>query len=343
MDRRLVIASGLLVAVFFTFFITASSTSSSPSIQLGIPARNSRGIASTAARLVSSRQIRSFSPLSQTDYPIAAKGVHYWAPPSSLARYRQQHHHSRSACHVRVDGDATPPILPDDVSDEADIEVRLFILLQQLRIRQKVASNKGQEEVAKEMARSIGELKGLIEERDSRWAPEAMDSLRTQLDKTLRTNGPESMRRNLFRKIEAIMNPREVQFKLGSKVIHKDKRYSGVVCGYHPGCRETDEWVESNGILQMLGATARPFYMVLVDVRDVESPVVTYVPEHMLESVKFNEVKKFLPKELQEEKKKPPEVVHPFVYSLFYGQNKNGDYLPTDELMARYGEFKNFQ
>eukprot|EP00465_Bigelowiella_longifila_P008612 CAMPEP_0185264262 /NCGR_PEP_ID=MMETSP1359-20130426/21240_1 /TAXON_ID=552665 /ORGANISM="Bigelowiella longifila, Strain CCMP242" /LENGTH=341 /DNA_ID=CAMNT_0027852659 /DNA_START=63 /DNA_END=1088 /DNA_ORIENTATION=- len=341
MDRRLVLAAGLLLAVFLVSSITASSKSSPPSTQLGIPIRTSRGAASIAARLVSPKHINFLSPLSRTT--VAIKGLNEW--PSSHASYDQQqnHHSRRSVCHVRVDGDATPPILPDDVSDEADIEVRLFILLQQLRIRHKVAMNKGQEEVANEMARSIGELKGLIEERDNRWAPEATDSLRKQLDKTLRTNGPETMRRNLFRKIEAIMNPREVQFKLGSKVIHKDKRYSGVVCGYHPGCRETDEWVEANGILQMLGATARPFYMVLVDVRDVESPVVTYVPEHMLESIKFNEVKKFLPKELQEEKKKPPEVVHPFVYSLFYGQNKNGDYLPTDELMARYGEFKNFQ
>eukprot|EP00467_Chlorarachnion_reptans_P024327 CAMPEP_0114523694 /NCGR_PEP_ID=MMETSP0109-20121206/21431_1 /TAXON_ID=29199 /ORGANISM="Chlorarachnion reptans, Strain CCCM449" /LENGTH=329 /DNA_ID=CAMNT_0001705033 /DNA_START=217 /DNA_END=1206 /DNA_ORIENTATION=- len=229
--------------------------------------------------------------------------------------------------------------LPLDVSDEADIEVRLFILLQQLRIRHKVAMNKEQEEVAKEMLRSIKELEGLIEERDNRWSPEAMDELRDQLDTQLRTNGPETLRRNLFRKIEAIMNPaNEVKFKLGSKVIHKEKRYTGVVCGYHAGCRETDEWVESNGILKMLGATARPFYMVLVDVRDVQSPVVTYVPEEMLQQVKHKEIRKFLPKELQEEQKKPPEVVHPFVYSLFYGQNPNGDYLPTDELMRRYGE-----
>ncbi|GAB5369160.1 hypothetical protein AAMO2058_001381800 [Amorphochlora amoebiformis] len=243
-------------------------------------------------------------------------------------------------CSVTIPENEIITNLPDDASDEADIEVRLFILLQQLRIRHKVAMNKDQPEVAKEMERSIKELEGLIEERDNRWSTAAMDDLRSQLDESLRKRSPENMRRNLFRKIEAIMNPTsEVRYKLGTKVIHKDKRYTGVVCGYHPGCRETDEWVEQNKIFKMLGATARPFYMILVDVRDVASPVVTYVPEHMLETIKLNEYEQFLPKELRrDEDSKPPEVVHPFVYSLFYGQTKNGDYLPTDELMDRYGE-----
>eukprot|EP00471_Norrisiella_sphaerica_P013734 CAMPEP_0184505004 /NCGR_PEP_ID=MMETSP0113_2-20130426/52755_1 /TAXON_ID=91329 /ORGANISM="Norrisiella sphaerica, Strain BC52" /LENGTH=277 /DNA_ID=CAMNT_0026894669 /DNA_START=212 /DNA_END=1045 /DNA_ORIENTATION=+ len=265
-----------------------------------------------------------------------AKGM-YFSPESIFSKSKNPD----VSCKAGEVAGMPPDGLPDDVSDEADIEVRLFILLQQLKIRHKVATNKGQTEIATEMDRSIKELEGLINERDQRWAPEAMDELRDELDTTLRTNGPETLRRNLFRKIEAIINPVDkVKFKLGTKVIHKEKRYTGVIAGYHPGCRETDEWVESNGILQMLGATARPFYMVLVDVRDVESPVVTYVPEHMLETVRLKDVRKFLPKELQEEKKKPPEVVHPFVYSLFYGQNQNGDYLPTEELLSRYGEYR---
>jgi len=95
-----------------------------------------------------------------------------------------------------------------------------------------------------------------------------------------------------------------------------------VIAGYDFQCCEDDEWVARNSLDE---STTRgkyqPHYLVLVNEDDTDEQTVAYVPEDLLA--------------LAEDRDRP--VEHQFMYYLFYGEDNEGNYIPSKPLREKYG------
>jgi len=115
-------------------------------------------------------------------------------------------------------------------------------------------------------------------------------------------------------------------YRLGLRVVHKQDKWVGIVCGMDPVCCEAKEWREAAGLDELSDGVNQPFYQVLVDTAGVGAYDVAYVPQERL-----------LPFEDQaEEGVEVKEIDHPYTYLLFFGMDKKGNYIPTRNLREKY-------
>lgn len=115
-------------------------------------------------------------------------------------------------------------------------------------------------------------------------------------------------------------------YRLGLRVVHKQDKWVGIVCGMEPVCCEAKEWQTAAGVADLEGGVQQPFYQVLVDNAGVGAYDVAYVPQERL-----------LPYEDQvEEGAEVKEIDHPYTYLLFFGMDKKGNYIPTRNLREKY-------
>jgi hemimethylated DNA binding protein len=80
-----------------------------------------------------------------------------------------------------------------------------------------------------------------------------------------------------------------IKYSCGDCVTHRKYGYRGVVIGWDPECKATDQWIKLMGIKDLDNGTNQPFYSVLVDVRDRTDAQTTYVAQENMETLQSNE------------------------------------------------------
>ncbi|CAD7697105.1 unnamed protein product [Ostreobium quekettii] len=123
------------------------------------------------------------------------------------------------------------------------------------------------------------------------------------------------------------------QFRLGKRVKHMEKGYSGVVCGWDVQCCESTAWQADNSVDGLIAGLKQPFYHVLVDEREWSpnpnvAPV-AYVPEEYLTAPELEESTWI---EMHGE----GAFKHPFATMLFLGTDAAGDLIPCQQLRSKY-------
>lgn len=149
------------------------------------------------------------------------------------------------------------------------------------------------------------------------------------------------------------------RLRLGARVLHSELGYRGAVAGWDACCLETPEWQREariGGVGESTADPFQPFYHVLVDARDwrgpEDSPPLAYVPQSRLVWpedpecwLTWGEVDErggsgggaprspFFASGADER-----ELLHPYSYLLFLGQDERGDMIPTKALRERYSQ-----
>ncbi|EFN56754.1 hypothetical protein CHLNCDRAFT_144212 [Chlorella variabilis] len=92
--------------------------------------------------------------------------------------------------------------------------------------------------------------------------------------------------RSMLGEIEAAaeaVHPREgqeaVSFVVGQVIRHRRYQYRGVIIGWDPECRASEEWVQQMGVDRLPGGRRQPFYHVLPDPEDRPGQAQTYVAQ----------------------------------------------------------------
>jgi len=117
-------------------------------------------------------------------------------------------------------------------------------------------------------------------------------------------------------------------YRLGLRVVHREDKWAGLICGMEPMCCEAKDWQKTAGVDngQLANGMQQPFYQVLVDTEGLGAYDVAYVPQERL-----------LPfEDIAEEEVKVREIEHPYTYLLFFGMDKKGNYIPTRQLRDKY-------
>mmetsp|Transcript_13017 Transcript_13017/g.24853 ORF Transcript_13017/g.24853 Transcript_13017/m.24853 type:complete len:208 (+) Transcript_13017:163-786(+) len=113
-------------------------------------------------------------------------------------------------------------------------------------------------------------------------------------------------------------------YRLGQRIVHKDDKWQGLICGFDPMCCETEEWQKEAKIENL----SQPFYQVLVDAKATGSYDVAYVPQDRI--LAFEDAVG------ESEMEDVSEVEHPYTYLLFFGMDAKGNYIPTRGLREKY-------
>ncbi|CAI5471940.1 unnamed protein product [Closterium sp. Yama58-4] len=111
------------------------------------------------------------------------------------------------------------------------------------------------------------------------------------------------------------------KLRLGQKVTHKEFGYRGIVAGMDPMCCETEEWMSGAKISRLSRGPNQPFYQILLDLGNGARFPVAYVAEDLLD----------VPEEADKE-----QMIHPYLYLLFYGADSRGDFIPCKPLRDKY-------
>ncbi|GJP53475.1 hypothetical protein CLOM_g12639 [Closterium sp. NIES-68] len=111
------------------------------------------------------------------------------------------------------------------------------------------------------------------------------------------------------------------KFRLGQKITHKEFGYRGIVAGMDPMCCETEEWMSGAQISRLSRGPNQPFYQILLDLGNGARFPVAYVAEDLLD----------IPVEPDKE-----QMIHPYLYLLFYGADSRGDFIPCKPLRDKY-------
>lgn len=117
-------------------------------------------------------------------------------------------------------------------------------------------------------------------------------------------------------------------YRLGLRVVHREDKWAGLICGMEPMCCEANDWQKTAGVDngQLADGMQQPFYQVLVDTEGLGAYDVAYVPQERL-----------LPfEDIAEEEVKVREIEHPYTYLLFFGMDQKGNYIPTRHLREKY-------
>lgn len=121
---------------------------------------------------------------------------------------------------------------------------------------------------------------------------------------------------------------KNVLYRLGQRIVHKEERWTGIICGWDPCCCESADWMAGRAAVNDLSnGGQQPFYQVLVDAEATGLYDVAYLPQERL-----------LPYEdmVSESDEEPAEIKHPYTYLLFFGMDKKGNYIPTRALREKY-------
>lgn len=121
-------------------------------------------------------------------------------------------------------------------------------------------------------------------------------------------------------------------FRLGKRVANKKANWKGVVVGWDESCCEDEEWQRSAGVGDLQQGAAQRWYHVLLDHRDwpQDQPAVAYAAEELLSAPQA-------PLTWADEHGND-RFVHPYGYTLFLGEDAQGDMLPTRQLRDRYAQ-----
>lgn len=126
----------------------------------------------------------------------------------------------------------------------------------------------------------------------------------------------------------------ERRYQLGQRVKHSELGYDGVVCGWDNCCCEAEKWQKSAGVAELQQGSEQTFYHLLVDAKDWEAswerPPIAYVAEELLTAPEAPETW--------------PDAYgydsfdHVYLYTLFLGQDAQGNMLPVRQLRDRYSQ-----
>ncbi|GAQ88307.1 UVR domain containing protein [Klebsormidium nitens] len=316
----------------------SSSPSASPITSPVHPCLKVRGTFSLESRS-SVFASGSHKSLNGQNHQRTISGVHRSKPPARTCA-RAQSSEGESEGRATRDGLTTK-----EKSQMVNEELLLFFFQLDLGTRLQRAMNQEQYEAAGELREKIvGIEKELEKQRRAKRAgtgprEEVTDTtvaalrLRSELQRAVEEENYEqaaAIRKQLSKiELDALaataqtLTSTEVKFnfRLGQKIRHAQLGYRGVICGMDWQCFESSEWMEKNGVDNLPRGRQQPFYQVLVDMQQSPSTLVAYVAEENVE----------VPEEEDEEP-----FPHPYLYLLFYGQDANGDFIPTKQLREKY-------
>jgi hemimethylated DNA binding protein len=232
-------------------------------------------------------------------------------------------------------------------SESANEELLLFFFQLDLTTRLQRALNQDAYEVAQQLREKIAEVEQEVaRQRAAKMGSasskdEAQDKaitllqLKSELQKLIEEEDytRATTVRNKITALEAeslaaqakalVFQQLNFQFRLGQKIRHKIHGYRGVVCGMDPLCCESSNWADAAGVNELPRGPNQPFYQVLVDVREEPSLMVSYVAEENLCCPEEPDLDTF---------------DHPYVYFLFYGMDKAGDFIVCKQLREKYNQ-----